>query len=586
LFGFAESEPVTVGQLTQRVHPEDREGMKQRVQRILEHGGGDYESEYRIMQPDGSTGWIAGYVGVELDEHGKPAFARGVSRDITERKTAEEELRETQQRMELAASAAELGMWMWDIVRDEIWFTDKGRALFGFAPSEKLDFDRFRSVLHPEDRESVLEAVESSLRTGAEYECEYRVVLPNGQIRWVAARGHVEFNADGQPARMHGVALDITKRKEAEEQFRLVLDAAPNAMIMVNKDGQILLMNKRVESLFGYTRDELIGQTLEILVPERFRSHHTEYRHGYFCDAKVRQMGEGRELFGRRKDGSEVPVEIGLSPVHTSEGPSVLASIVDISERKHAELENARHRHELAHLSRVTLLGELSGSLAHELNQPLAAILSNAQAAQQFLKEDAFDVNELRQILAEIVAEDKRAGEVIRHMRLLFRKGEVGQHFGNLDINEIVQDVLKLMRNDLMNQGVTVQTELAENLPAVQGDRVQLQQVLLNLVLNGCEAMIDYDSSERQLLITSGMENGAVHVSVRDRGGSIPEETLERVFEPFFTTKADGTGLGLSVCRTIIEAHRGNICVRNNAEGGATFHFSIPACSQAQKNST
>ena len=586
LFGFAESEPVDTGQLLQVVHPEDRERMKQRVQYVLEQDGVDRESEYRVTRPDGSTRWIAGYGGVELDERGELAFARGVSRDITERKTAEEELRETQQRMELAASAAKLGMWMWDIVHDEIWLMDKGRGLFGFGASEKLDFDRFRRVLHPEDRESVLSAVENSLRTGAEYECEYRVVLPNGQIRWLAARGHVEFNADGQPARMHGVALDITRRKEAEEQFRLVLDAAPNAMIMVNKDGQIILINKRVESLFGYTRDELIGQTIEILVPERFRSQHTEYRDGYFCDAKGRPMGAGRDLYGRRKDGSEVPVEIGLNPVHTSEGLSVLTSIVDISERKQAELEVARHRHELAHLSRIALLGELSGSLAHELNQPLAAILSNAQAAQQFLKEDVFDVNELRQILAEIVAEDKRAGEVIRHVRLLFRKGELGQHFGNLDINEVVQDVLKLVRNDLANQSVTVQTELADNLPAVQGDRVQLQQVVLNLVLNGCEAMIDCDSSERQLLITSGKENGVVHVSVRDWGNSIPEETMERVFEPFFTTKADGMGLGISVCRTIIEAHRGNIGVRNNTEGGATFHFSIPCTYSGPKNST
>jgi PAS domain S-box-containing protein len=455
LFGFAESEPVNFGQLAQRVHPEDRERMKQRVQHMLEHAGVDCESEYRIMQPDGSTRWIAGYGGVELDEHGEPAFARGVSRDITEHKIAEEELRETQQRMELAASAADLGMWMWDIVRDEIWITDKGRALFGLLPSEKVDFNRFRNRIHPEDRESVLQLLENSLRTGAEYRSEYRAVLPNGQIRWMVGRGDVEFNGDGQPVRMRGCSLDITWRKQAE-------------------------------------------------------------------------------------------------------------------------LEAACHRNEMAHLSRVTMLGELSGSLAHELNQPLAAILSNAQAAQQFLKEDVFDVNELRQALAEIVAEDKRAGEVIRHVRLLFRKGEVGQHFGNLDINEVVQDVLKLMRNDLANQGVTVQTELAENLPAVQGDRVQLQQVLLNLMLNGCEAMIDRDSSERQLLITSGMENSAVHVSVRDRGGSIPEETMERAFEPFFTTKADGMGLGLSVCRTIIEAHRGNICVRNNAEGGATFHFSIP----------
>ena len=176
--------------------------------------------------------------------------------------------------MELAASAAELGMWMWDIVRDEIWITDKGRALFGFAPSEKLDFDRFRSVLHPEDRESVLQAVENTLRTGAEYEAEYRVVLPDGQLRWIAGRGHVEFNGDGQPVRMRGAALDITKRKLAEEQFRLVVEAAPNAMIMVNAEGRITLVNTQAETVFGYTREELIGHPIEMLVPERFRSHH------------------------------------------------------------------------------------------------------------------------------------------------------------------------------------------------------------------------------------------------------------------------------------------------------------------------
>jgi two-component system, LuxR family, sensor kinase FixL len=209
---------------------------------------------------------------------------------------SETELRETEERMELAASAAELGMWMWDIARDEIWLTDKGRALFGFAPSEKLDFDRFRSRLHPEDRESVLQAVENSLRTGAEYRSEYRVVLPNGQVRWIAGRGHVESNGDGRPARMRGASLDITKRKQAEE-------------------------------------------------------------------------------------------------------------------------EAARQRNEMAHLSRVAMLGELSGSLAHELNLPLSAILSNAQAAKRVLANGDADLAELQEILNDIVSEDRRAGEVIRRLR-------------------------------------------------------------------------------------------------------------------------------------------------------------------------
>ena len=369
--------------------------------------------------------------------------------------TSEVDLREMKQRMELAASAAELGMWMWDIVRDEIWITDKGRALFGLASSEKVDFNRFRNMLHPEDRESVLQILENSLRTGAEYRSEYRAVLPNGQIRWIAGHGHVEFGEDGQPVRMRGCSLDITRRKQAE-------------------------------------------------------------------------------------------------------------------------LEAAHQREDLAHLSRVTTLGELSGSIAHELTQPLSAILSNAQAAQRVLASGDADIAELRQILNEIVSEDKRASEVIRRLRLWLKKGEVQQH--SLRINKVVRDVLKLIRSDLINQKVTVECKLARNLPTVTGDPVQLQQVLLNLVVNACDAMTGCNTSERRLLIRTGMENdgGSVIVSVADQGTGITEEKMENIFEPFFTTKPKGMGLGLSVCRSILTAHRGKLCATNNTDRGANFYFSVP----------
>jgi two-component system, LuxR family, sensor kinase FixL len=498
-------------------------------------------------------------------------------------KASEADLRETKQRMELAASAAELGMWMWDIVRNEIWITDKGRALFGFARSEKLDFDRFRSRIHPEDRESVLNAVQNSLRTGAEYESEYRVMLPDGQLRWIAGRGHVEFNGAGRPVRMRGASLDITKRKQAEEQFRLVVEAAPNAMIIVNNEGRISLVNTQAEAVFGYSRQELIGRPIEMLVPERFRPQHVADRHSYLRDAQARPMGAGRELFGRRKDGTEVPVEIGLNPIHTPEGLFVLASIIDITERKQAELEAARRRNELAHLSRVTTLGELSGSIAHELNLPLSSILSNAQAAQRVLANGNADFAEVQEILNEIVSEDKRAGEVIRRLRLWLKKGEVQKRC--LRINQVVQDVLKLMRSDLINQRVTVDTQLARDLPTVTGDPVQLQQVLLNLVVNACDAMAGCKPLERRLLIRTGIENGssAVIVSVTDRGGSIPDDKMEQIFEPFFTTKPKGMGLGLLVCRTIIAAHQGKLWATNNPERGATFHFSLPIGASAKE---
>ena len=372
-------------------------------------------------------------------------------------------------------------------------------------------------------------------------------------------------------------AADLASELQiGEERFRRVVEAAPSAMIMVNQEGQITLANQQAEKTFGYSREELLGRPIEMLVPERLRSGHQGFRHDYLCDPQARPMGAGRELFGRRKDGSEVPVEIGLSPIHTSKGLLVLASIVDITERKLAELEAARQRHDLAHLARVTALGELSSSLAHELTHPLTAILSNAQAAQRFLADDNVDLDEVREILNDIVTQDQRAGEVIHSLRLMLKKGELQEHCDGVDLNEVIRDVVNLMRSDLINRNVTLDTDLAQKLPAITGDRVQLQQVLLNLALNGCEAMADYNSSERRLLIASQWENGAVRVSVADRGSGIPEEKMQQVFERFFTTKKEGMGLGLSVCRTIIDAHRGKIWATNDAGCGATFHFSLP----------
>ena len=492
-----------------------------------------------------------------------------------ELKASEAALHNTERGMELAVNTAGIVVWTWDIPRDEVWLSDKDRALFGFSKDERLSAESVRRVIHQEDRQFVCDLVEGSLETRDEVEAEYRVVLPDGKVHWMTRRAHIEFDDKGKPAWERGVLIDITERKLAEERFRLVVEAAPSGMVMTNGEGKIILVNAQVETFFGYTRDELIGQPIEMLVPERFQSQHAGFRHGYLGDARARPMGAGRELFARRKDGSEFPVEIGLNPIHTPEGLFVLASIVDISERKRAELEGARQRNELAHLSRVTMLGELSGSLAHELNQPLTSILSNAQAAQRFLADDDVDLNEVREILNDIVAEDTRAGEMIQRLRVLFKKREMPKHT-DIDINEVVQDVLKLVGNDLMNQNVTMDTELAQNLPAVTGDWIQLEQVLLNLVLNGCEAMEDCEPSDRRLRVVTELDNGAVRVSVTDRGGSIPEEKMDRVFEPFFTTKAQGMGLGLSVCHTIIRAHRGKIWATNNLDRGATFHFELP----------
>ena len=239
-------------------------------------------------------------------------------------------------------------------------------------------------------------------------------------------------------------------------------------------------------------------------------------------------------------------------------------------------MDMQKQRNKLTHLSRLTMLGKLSGTLAHELNQPLTAILSNAQAALYFLAQDAVSLNEVRDILKDIVAEDKRAGEVIRRLRLLLRKDEV-QH-QSVDKNEVVQDVLKLVRSDLVNRNIAVSISLASQLPAVMGDRVLLQQVLLNLIMNGCDAAAHADYIEhRQLHINTLWNDKAVQVSVGDQGRGIVLNDMERIFEPFFTTKSQGMGLGLAICRTILNAHNGKLWATKNADCGATFYFTLAA---------
>jgi PAS domain S-box-containing protein len=381
-----------------------------------------------------------------------------MTRAIVER---DEALRERESELSLAAHAARLSVWVWDVRRDELQVPEAAGALRGFEPDEWIDVERFLATVHPDDRDRVEQQVrESLLRPGA-FEREYRVLLPDGRTRWMNAIGIVEADENGMATCVRGVSIDVT-------------------------------------------------------------------------------------------------------------------------ERKLAQIDSEKNRNELAHLARFTTLGELSGSLAHELNQPLAAILSNAEAAQRFLDQDPPAVGELRAILEDIVAEDERAGEVIGRLRALFKKGEVA--FQPMDLASATLDVLRLLRSELVAHDIAVETDLPPSVPLVRADKIQIQQVLLNLVKNASDSMAHVSPARRRLsLSVRGNGNGQVRVSVRDTGTGIAHDVGPRLFEPFVTTKPDGMGLGLAVCRTIVEAHGGRLRAENNAGPGATFEFTVPTAAERRR---
>lgn len=258
----------------------------------------------------------------------------------------------------------------------------------------------------------------------------------------------------------------------------------------------------------------------------------------------------------------------------------IVALVLQSRRRRRAEREAQRRREELAHMTRVATMGELTASLAHEINQPLAAILANAQAALRLLAAGTGDAQEIREILVDIAADDQRAGEVIRRMRSLLRKGESEPAI--LDVNDVVIDVVGLVRGEMILQNVALGLDLSAAPRLVHGDKVQLQQVLLNLMMNAMDAMKETTGGNRRVLVRTEARNGrSVRVSVEDCGAGVPADKIDQIFDPFVTTKPHGIGLGLAICRSIIQAHGGTIGTTNNAYRGATFWFTLPAAEAA-----
>jgi PAS domain S-box-containing protein len=362
--------------------------------------------------------------------------------------------------------------------------------------------------------------------------------------------------------------------RESEERYRNVVETQTELICRYLPDTTLTFVNDAYCRYFGRGRDQLVGHPFIELIPEPERAAVLTHIASIGCSRR----GETYDHQVVRPDGSIGWQQWTDHAIRNADGSVVELQGIgrDITDLKAADMEVEQRRKEVTHLTRVAILGELSGALAHELNQPLTAILSNAQAAQRLLARSPADLAVMGEILDDIVTDDLRAGEVITRLRALLKRGEA--NFQPLDLNDVTTEVLALARSELIERQVTVSTRLAPGLPSVLGDRVQLQQVMLNLLLNACEAMSSRTPAERVLTVSTALDgDGLLLTSIADRGNGIPKDLADQLFEPFFTTKSHGLGLGLSICRSIIDAHGGRLWADNNADQGATFTFALPA---------
>jgi PAS domain S-box-containing protein len=416
-------------------------------------------------------------------------------------------------------------------------------------------------------------------------------------------REHMRLLTDTLAKKIDELEAENAERKKAEERFRLVVEAAPNVILLVNRQGRIEMVNSQAEKFFGYDRAELIGLEVDRLVPEPFRGIHARHRQNYLEDLESRPMGAGRDLYALRKDGSEFPVEIGLTPIETQEGLLTIATIVDITERKRAEEAVHAKNEELKAMSqqlwqaaKLATMGELAASVAHELNNPLAIVSLRAEMLQsQFTPEDPQSKS-----LLIIAAEVKRMSSLVMNL-LQFSRRSASQ-ISTINVNEEVADTLELVQYHLRKNNILTVQELSPEIPLVPADRQQLRQVFLNLFTNAADAMplggmliirtwsgekpdegitAPLQRSTTKSLGLPAPDQPQVFIEVSDSGEGIAPEKLDSVWEVFYTTKPEGkgTGLGLAICRRIIQEHGGTIEIFS--EGipgkGTTVRLSLPA---------
>jgi PAS domain S-box-containing protein len=458
LFRIFEFDPVStkpsISTFLERVHPTDRRAVEQRIDRAIRDGK-DFADDYRLLLWDGTTKYIHSVGHPVANKVGKIVKIIGAATDITDRVRAERALRRSEAYLAEAEKISHTGCWARNTTTGALFWSQEEWRIFGFDPKKtKLSYQKFLSMIHPDDRPSLEEVSTRAVRSGKAYDIPFRVVLPDGSIKHLHSVGNPVFQDSGEVSEYIGVTMDVTERKRTE-----------------------------------------------------------------------------------------------------------------------AALQEAQL--ELARAARLTTMGELAASIAHEINQPLAAVVTNGSASLRWLARDVPNLEEAKEALTRVIKDANRASEVIARIRALF-KNDKPEYVG-VDINGAIRDVLTLTNGTLQSRNVFVRTHLLEGLPLIKGDRIQLQQVIMNLIINGADAMSSVTDRPRILRIESQIdESGKMLVAIEDAGTGLDPNVADRIFEPLITTKPNGMGMGLSICRSIVEAHGGRLWASPGSSYGAVFQFTMP----------